>query len=64
MIVLGERTEPGGPNHPRLVGLGRPARPINGTPGSRLLQASSPLLPQFVCSSFRAQNHCRHSQPS
>jgi hypothetical protein len=26
-------------------------------PGSRLLQASIPLLPQFVCSSFCAQNH-------
>jgi hypothetical protein len=33
-------------------------------PGSHLLQASIPLLPQFVCSSFCAQNHCRHSQPS
>jgi hypothetical protein len=33
-------------------------------PGSRLLQASIRLLPQFVCSSFRAQNHRRHSQPS
>jgi hypothetical protein len=33
-------------------------------PGSRLLQASISLLPQFVCSSFCAQNHCRHSQPS
>jgi hypothetical protein len=32
-------------------------------PGSRLLQASIPLLPQFVCSSFRAQNHRIHSQP-
>jgi hypothetical protein len=33
-------------------------------PGSRLLQASIPLLPQFVCSSFCAQNHRRRSQPS
>jgi hypothetical protein len=32
-------------------------------PGSRLRQASIPLLPQFVCSSFRAQNHYRHSRP-
>jgi hypothetical protein len=30
-------------------------------PGSRLLQASISLLPQFVCSSFCAQNHRRHS---
>jgi hypothetical protein len=40
MIVLGERAEPGG-----QTTLGRPAWPINGAPGSRLLQASSPLLP-------------------
>jgi hypothetical protein len=33
-------------------------------PGSRLLQASIPLLAQFVCSSLCAQNHRRHSQPS
>jgi hypothetical protein len=64
MIVLGERAEPGGANHPRPVGPGRPAWPINGAPGSHFLQASSPLLPQFVCSRFRAQNHRRHSQPS
>jgi hypothetical protein len=32
--------------------------------GSRLLQASIPLLPQFVCSSFSAQNHHRQIQPS
>jgi hypothetical protein len=45
MIVLGERAEPGGPNHLRPVGPGRSAWPINGAPGSRLLQTSSPLLP-------------------
>jgi hypothetical protein len=33
-------------------------------PGSCLLQASISILPQFVCSNFRAQNHHRHSQPS
>jgi hypothetical protein len=40
--------------------------PGRGTqpPGARLLQASSPLLPLFVCSSFCAQNHRRHSHPS
>jgi hypothetical protein len=32
MIMLGERTEPKGPNHPRPVGPGRPAWPINGAP--------------------------------
>jgi hypothetical protein len=32
MIVLGERAEPGGPNHPRTVDPGRPAWPINGAP--------------------------------
>jgi hypothetical protein len=52
------------PNHPRPVCPGLPAWPINGAPGFHLLQASSPLLPQFVCSSFCAQNHCRHSHPS
>jgi hypothetical protein len=46
-----------------LAQAGRP--PLQKEPpGSRLLQASIPLLPQFVCSSFRAQNHRRHSQPS
>jgi hypothetical protein len=33
-------------------------------PGTRLLQASSPLLPLFMCSSFCAQNHHRHSHHS
>jgi hypothetical protein len=42
---------------------GRPTCPINGTPGARLLQASSSLLPLFVCSSFCAQNHRRYSHP-
>jgi hypothetical protein len=42
---------------------GRPPLQI-APPGTRLLQASIPLLPQFVCSSFRAQNHRRHSHPS
>jgi hypothetical protein len=32
MIMLGERTELGGPNHPRPVGPGRPTSPINGAP--------------------------------
>jgi hypothetical protein len=54
----------GSQNHPRPVGPGRPACPINGTPGARLLQASSSLLPLFVCSSFCAQNHRRLSHPS
>jgi hypothetical protein len=36
---------------------GRPAWPINGAPSACLLQASNPLLPLFVCSSFCAQNH-------
>jgi hypothetical protein len=50
--------------HPgRSAQAGRP--PLQKEPpGSRLLQASIPLLPQFVCSSFRAQDHHRHSQPS
>jgi hypothetical protein len=34
------------------------------SPGARLLQSSSSLLPLFVCSSFCAQNHHRHSHPS
>jgi hypothetical protein len=53
--MLGERTEPGGQNHPRAVGPGRLDFPINGTPGARLLQASSSLLPLFVCSSFQSR---------
>jgi hypothetical protein len=53
-----------GANDPKPVSLGRPAWPINGAPGTRLLQASSLLLPLFVCSSFCAQNHCIHSHPS
>jgi hypothetical protein len=50
--------------HPgRSAQAGRP--PLHKEPpGSRLLQASFPLLPQFVCSSLCAQNHRRHSQPS
>jgi hypothetical protein len=32
MIVLGERAEPGGPDHPRPVGPGQPASPIKGAP--------------------------------
>jgi hypothetical protein len=44
---------------------GHPSRsPIKRAPGSRFLQASFPLLPQFVCSSLCALNHRRHSQPS
>jgi hypothetical protein len=50
--------------HPgRSAQAGRP--PLHKEPpGSHLLQASIPLLPQFVCSSLCAQNHRRHSQPS
>jgi hypothetical protein len=60
-----KKTKPGrGTQPPRPVGPGRPACPINGAPGARLMQASSPLLPLFVCSSFCAQNHRRHSHPS
>jgi hypothetical protein len=54
----------GGQNQPRPVGPGRPAFPIKGTPGVRLLQASSSLLTPFVCSSFYVQNHRRLSHPS
>jgi hypothetical protein len=53
-----------GVNHPRPVGPGRPTWPLNGAPGTHLLQASSLPLPQFVCSSFCAQNHRRYSHPS
>jgi hypothetical protein len=49
---------------PGPVSLGRPTCPIKCTPGARLLQASSSLLPLFVCSSFYVQNHHRLSQPS
>jgi hypothetical protein len=49
---------------PRLVGPGRPASPTKEPPGSRFLQVSFPLLPQFVCSSLCAQSLRRHSQPS
>jgi hypothetical protein len=45
---------------PRPAGLPYKRSP----PGSRFLQASIPLIPLFVWSSFRAQNHRRHSQPS
>jgi hypothetical protein len=53
----------GKPGQGRARGPDRP--PLQKEPpGSRLLQASIPLLPQFVCSSLCAQNHRRHSQPS
>jgi hypothetical protein len=60
----GKRSPGEARGHPgRSAQAGRP--PLQKEPpGSRLLQASIPLLPQFVCSSFRAQNHHRHSQPS
>jgi hypothetical protein len=65
MIVLEESR--GGEEHqatqagrPRLAGLPY----LRSPPGSRFLQASFPLLPQFVCSSLCAQNLRRHSQPS
>jgi hypothetical protein len=50
--------------HPgRSTQAGRP--PLQKEPpGSRLLRASIPLLPHFVCSNFCAQNHRGHSQPS
>jgi hypothetical protein len=65
MIVLeesggGERHAATQAGRPRPAGLPYKRSP----PGSCLLQASIPLLPQFVCSSFRAHNHRRHSQPS
>jgi hypothetical protein len=54
----GARGTPG-----RSAQAGRP--PLQKEPpGSRLRQASIPFLAQFVCSSFHAQNHRRHSQPS
>jgi hypothetical protein len=60
MIVLEESR--GGEGH-AATQAGRP--PLQKEPpGSRLLQASIPPIPQFVCSSFCAQNHRRHSQPS
>jgi transposase len=43
---------------------GRSASPIKRASRLRLLQASFPLLPQFVCSSLCAQNLRRYSQPS
>jgi hypothetical protein len=60
----GKPSPEGARGHPGLLAqAGRP--PLQKeAPGSRLLQASIPLLPQFVCSSFRAQNHRRHSHPS
>jgi hypothetical protein len=68
MIVLEESR--GGEEHqpPRPVGPGRSAQAVRPPllkepPGSRFLQASFPLLPQFVCSSLCAQNLRRHSQP-
>jgi hypothetical protein len=65
MIVLEENRARG--EH-AAIQAGRP-RPADlpykrSPPGSRLLQASIPLLPQFVCSILCAQNHRRHSQPS
>jgi hypothetical protein len=54
----------GARGHPgRSAQAGRPPLQI-AAPGAHFLQASIPLLPQFVCSSFCAQNHRRHSQPS
>jgi hypothetical protein len=47
----------------RSAQAGRPPL-LKEPPGSRLLQTSFPLLPQFVCSSLCAQNDRRHSQPS
>jgi hypothetical protein len=54
----------GAPGHPgRSAQAGRPPL-LKEPPGSRFLQASFPLLPQFACSSLCAQNLRRHSQPS
>jgi hypothetical protein len=54
----------GAPGHlGRSAQAGRPPL-LKEPPGSRFLQASFPLLPQFVCSSLCAQNIRRHSQPS
>jgi hypothetical protein len=54
----------GARGHPgQSAQAGRPPLQI-APPNARLLQASIPLLPQFLCSSFRAQNHHRHSHPS
>jgi hypothetical protein len=54
MIVLGERTEPGAPNHPRPVGPGQPAWTINGAPGlpssaGKLPSPSSVCVLKFLC---------------
>jgi hypothetical protein len=59
------KLRPGGARgHPgRSAQAGRPSL-RKEPPGSHLLQANIPLLPHFVCSSFRAQNHHRHSHPS
>jgi hypothetical protein len=54
----------GARGHPgRSAQAGRPPL-LKEPPGSRFLQASFPLLSQFVCSSLCAQNLRRHSQPS
>jgi hypothetical protein len=49
MIMLEESR--GGERHAANQ-AGRPASPTKEPPGSRLLQASIPPFPQFVCSSF------------
>jgi hypothetical protein len=65
MIVL-EENRARGEHAATQAGRPRPAGLpyLRSPPGSRLLHASFPLLPQFVCSSLCAQNHRRHSQPS
>jgi hypothetical protein len=60
MIVLEESR--GGEEH-QATQASRPPL-LRSPPGSHFLQASFPLLPQFVCSSLCAQNLRRHSQPS
>jgi hypothetical protein len=49
MIVLGERAEQGGPDHPRPVGPGQPACPIKGAPPAPIFcrQASHSFL--YLC---------------
>jgi hypothetical protein len=64
MIVLEESR--GGEEHQATqAGRSRPAAPLlKEPPGSRFLQASFPILPQFVCSGLCAQNLRGRSQPS